>query len=288
MYVPFTPLKTICLRCQLRLSRRVRPFLARRHFQRAATARQTFKLPENEEPGKRKNNNGRSKSRRQKLYGQAGDQRVEDTAKLSIDSLGKPSEVIVLRDADSDRKPKRPLWRSVMLKDDSRKKSLSQEKIVEIVNSEGVAPDQKQINANIESLREHMGEGRDSPIFVSKSEYDDLYGILYKGYTVEQLAAYMQKTRPERVVSSMRVPGDSVFQHRTIWRTGRSPSSERLPVEETQPTNVTEQKSPKGALVTRLMQDHWRVHVHENEDIAGEVELGVSSWQLSLLNLGRG
>ncbi|KAI9653758.1 MAG: hypothetical protein M1821_006953 [Bathelium mastoideum] len=288
MYSPLTSPETICLRCCIRLSRQARLGQTRRHFRKITTASQNFKSPE--EGGKARKSfiryTGGDKRSKKKIYGRLGDERVEESAKLRIDSLGKPSEVIVMRDTDSEEAPKKLAWRSVMLKDESRKARLSQEKIVEMVESEGDALSQGQINTNIDSLRDSMGGGLNTPISVSKSEYEDVYDILYKGYTAEQLEAYLQSAASAKEAPSRNSSQQSIFLSKSIWKPGESPSTVRLPIEEDSEIQLSEQKTPKGTLVTKLMRDHWRVHVHDTENLIGELEIKIRPWQLALLRLG--
>ncbi|KAL9069069.1 MAG: hypothetical protein Q9157_006283 [Trypethelium eluteriae] len=224
------------------------------------------------------------------LYSPLIDQRGKNSAKLGIDSLGKPAEVILLRDEEGGESPKKRKWRSISLKDDVRKKNLShlsQEAIVKMVGSEKDAPDQYQINANLDKLRANMGGSRYTPISVSTTEYDDVFDILFKGYTTEQLMEYVERTLPAVGPSSPHTGPDPVFLFQSIWKPGESSTSKRLPVQGRLQPDGVEQKSPKSALVTRLMQDHWRIQVQEAEDVTGEIEVGVQPWQLSLLTLGR-
>ncbi|KAL9084433.1 MAG: hypothetical protein Q9165_008071 [Trypethelium subeluteriae] len=232
--------------------------------------------------GKRQQRNG--------LYGQVIDQRVKNSAKLGIDSLGKPAEVILLRDEESDETPEKRKWRSILVKDDVPKEDLSllsQEEIVTMVGLEEDDPDQSQINANLDKLRANMGADRHTPISVSKTEYDDVYDILFKGYTTEQLMEYVETTAPAVGSSSLHTGHDPVFLFQSIWKPGESSTSERVPTLERLQFDEAEQKSPKSALVNRLMQDHWRIQVQEAEDATGEIEVGVRPWQLSLLTLGQ-
>ena len=288
MYTTLASVQTICLRCQVRLSCRARLRHAQCYFRKSSTVSHEPRAPEKEVVNLSIRYHGGKSKHLKKRYGPSGDERFEDSATLGITSLGKPSKVIVMRDTDSKRTPKKPVWRSVMLKE-PRKTSLSQETIVEIVKSEGDAPDQQQIHTNIESLRKNMSGSNDMPISVSKTEYEDVYDILYKGYTVEQLETYLKLTE-----SSARAPRNqmdkkkkSIFIQQSIWKPGESPLSQRLPIEEDQKVESPDSRSRKGALVAKLMQDQWRVHVLDTESAIGELEVRVRPWQFSLLSLGR-
>ncbi|KAF2231340.1 hypothetical protein EV356DRAFT_579299 [Viridothelium virens] len=290
MYTSLAPLETICLRCQLRLISRLRPDRLRRRFSSTTIASQHVFSPEK---GPAESVIRRVHEKRQpknSLYSPLIDQRGKNSAKLGIDSLGKPAEVILLRDEEGGESPKKRKWRSISLKDDVRKKNLShlsQEAIVKMVGSEKDAPDQYQINANLDKLRANMGGSRYTPISVSTTEYDDVFDILFKGYTTEQLMEYVERTLPAVGPSSPHTGPDPVFLFQSIWKPGESSTSKRLPVQGRLQPDGVEQKSPKSALVTRLMQDHWRIQVQEAEDVTGEIEVGVQPWQLSLLTLGQ-
>ena len=273
MFARLAPLETICLQCQIRLSRRALPSHGRRPFQTTALALR---------------NTGREWWHQKELRHRSRDERVKDSAKLTIDSLGEPSEVIVLPDEDGRDGHQKPAWRSIMLQDGPHEKSLSQEKILEMVESERQTLDQHQISANIESIRERMGGNRSAPIFVPRSEYYDVYDILYKGYTVEQLTAYLQRSHKAPKAVSKKKAMHSVFVDKSIWKPKGSPASGELSDQEIQPLELLDEKSSKGGLVKKLLRDHWRVQVQDAKDVVGELKLRVRPWQLSLLSLGRG
>ncbi|KAI9702212.1 MAG: hypothetical protein M1820_006294 [Bogoriella megaspora] len=219
-----------------------------------------------------------------KVRGRYGDEVVEDSAPLKIDSLGKQTEVIILRDADVDRSQEQPAWRSARGERKGKKEPLSQENIMSIVESEDQAPDQEQIDKNIEELRRSMGAVPGTDIHTTKSEFDEVFGILYNGYTIQQLAGYLRTVGEQSSPSTQSQIPHSI--RKSIWKPGTTSLSERLPSETDSIVEPSGQKTQKGLLVDKIMRHVWNVHIQEIEENFGQLELTMRRWQKTLLTLG--
>jgi hypothetical protein len=229
-----------------------------------------------------------------KVWGRDDDQVVEDSAKLRIDSLGKPSEIILLRDADAPHKRK-VAWRSGMRQKESnqltksnklKKEDASHQEIVNIVEAEDKDLNQEQINASIDSTRRGHSSFAGTPELVSKPQYDRTFELLYNGYSLHQLAAYSE-TFPEETPKSSTVHDakQSVLLYRGLWKPLISQHSDGSEMEESDDHELKDQSTKKGKLVDNIMRNQWRMRIQEIEEGRGELIIHMRPWQLALLNL---
>jgi len=195
-----------------------------------------------------------------RLHGLTGQQQWENRESLPIDSLGRPSEVIILR--DSKVKLYRP--RDFVLPPSAGQAV----DIQAVLDSERGLPGLKEINENIDSLRPNEGE-EDS---LNAGEFNKLFAQLQKGFTSQQLARYMQDVLVKDKLNESVASHDSPLLRVSPWVPGISESSETL-WSSTISENLSKSYTSKQRLVLRLMRECWGVKVPDVEDGIGQIEL---------------
>jgi hypothetical protein len=225
-----------------------------------------------------------------KVRGRPGGETREGSTALSIDSLGKPTEIIVLRDLGLEQGAKEE-------EDDIPfdKQDFSREAILRSIEDEKLQLDQATINVHIDKLRPSAPGGSHVIKAVTAAEYAKLGQKLDKGYTSAHLRGYCQAAVMQ---SGEQVREGSNEQTATIdkkisliwspWRPGTTPISKRPP-EGTKPISLIRNWDAynKQALVSIIMQSIWNIHIAAEEDSEiGELEVRLKPWEVDLFTAG--
>ncbi|KAF2101276.1 hypothetical protein NA57DRAFT_72718 [Rhizodiscina lignyota] len=227
-----------------------------------------------------------------RIRGRRGKEVVEDSAPLDIESLGEPSEIIVLKEADFDEPQKQEKGNrtdsepsTVGAKDDHA--SVSTEEILRSIKDDTTAPSQDAVNKHLDTLRSQMSP-RDvaSSKTLSWAEYVTLRSKIFESYSAKQLlgyTTYIQKktSRGKDTHAASRANKKELRIVRSQWVPGRSSWTHRLPLEDTGKEKML--LSKKAVLVDVVLRSYWNIEV-ENE--FGQLELRGQRWQLELLNAG--
>jgi len=223
-----------------------------------------------------------------KVRGRQGQEVREDTAPLDVDTLGEPSEVIVLRDVSIDA-PKRQLD-----SEDGRrvKEHLSVNRILGSITREKDAPDQEAVDERLEGLRPRPEEEAASdPVVLSQDEFDALFRKIHDGFTGEQLGKYVAPRQSMRGLGkneakTLKGKKFREFMYeaskKSVWMPGVSPIERRLP-RGPWAHAVTKKESPKAKLADRILRMIWGIEVIEEIEQTGELEAQFERWRLDLL-----
>lgn len=273
----------ICLRCQLRL--------ARRASSRVQTAvHSTSAHPTNQPSGA----NGEQEIIKQpkiepeylhqtgfshcspqtqypvqRLHGQYGKKLREDRECLDIDALGKPADVIVLRDSKF-----RTYNHVKMVEPDKEPQSID---ILATLDSERGLPGQQEVADNINQFRPKEGEGPQD-----WNAFNSLVTDIQASFTVSQLARYIQSfARSHR--DHLLTPRDRQLIPRiSPWMPETSPTTQRSDGNYTRGYSLASYTN-KQILALKILRECWKVELPDMEAGVGEVELELKSKDYDLL-----
>jgi len=210
-----------------------------------------------------------------RLHGFRGHRLREKRAELNIDSLGKPAEVIVLRDAGFHSNPRPEI---------EELKAIEKVDILTQLDSEKGLITQADVEKNIEEFKPKTK-------IISWDELQKLQRQLVSGFTTSQLIKYSDahgrrlKKRNEEPELDTRNDSIGVIRRRTEWAPGISETGDKFE-ESTLRGYDSEAFTHKQRLVLLLLRQCWQLEAQEVVESIGEVELGVRSIELELL-IGR-
>ena len=209
-----------------------------------------------------------------RIIGKPGRRQRQSSEQLATASLGKPSEVIVLRDV-VEQPAKR---RSIGVEENgvhSRAEKTIEAVAIASKLEEGLGSDEDEVNASIEELRPEN-------LVVDKQAWKELEKQLLEGYNLPQLVKYL--SRASRVAhaetAAANVIGSSNKMHATSWYPGRTPMEHRLG------RTMIEKREPaksKAKAAKRILRSAWGVTTDTEASQLGEIELHGHPWHLSLL-----
>lgn len=276
----------ICLRCQYRLARRSVPSKTRSAFISTHLRPKKSKIvpdnPEDDEedlhaPIKRPLKLSRhplglpkhiSEHPLGKLYGYTGQQLRENREKLSVDVLGETAEVIVLRDSKI-----RNYKQGGYEEDVETKKGID---ILATLDEERGLVGWEEVESNINDFRPIDGHHPQT-----REEFSDLLTGLQSGFTVSQLARYLQihgrkdLADPEPITASLAL-------RISPWIPGISESDERLDNDHLRGYDL-ESYTTKQRLVLRLLRECWKLELPFVEEGIGQIEVDIKAGDLDLL-----
>lgn len=207
-----------------------------------------------------------------------------------MESLGEPSEIIVLREADLDRPDKEEDEEPQDLKkssDADGHPSVSMEEILESIKDGKTAPSQDVVNNDLEALRSQTSWGEaGSPTKLPFQEYIKLRQKVFDSYSTKQLWGYLlhleNNAKGRSTSRSATARREKSGITRSQWVPAYSPRQTRLPSEDTFKAK-RELLSKKVKLVDKILRSHWKA---ETEGEQGQLELTLRRWQLELLSAG--
>lgn len=310
MFAPGTPRAPTCLRCRLRQALRtasrsgnhynraiLRQDLQRRH---ETTAAQETPAPPRHARNEDEGITWKHFSPRGKIRRIRGQRQREESESLTIKSLGKDSEVIVLRDVPERR------WEWHRLQDDSRanetetdgksKQSLTAQEI-EALFKKQQAPEQHEIDGAIERHRPQEE-------VLSRQAFNQKLKALLDGYNAGQLSRYLQsqipgsrssvKPRRNKATADNARPGGVEKVARTPWFAGLTSITQPIsydsravstasPSVSSSATSLA-RSSRKQAVAEKIFRDAWNVRIEEEAEAEGELELLLTPEQWGLLH----
>lgn len=199
-----------------------------------------------------------------RVVGKAGRRQRETFESLGIDSLGKRSEVVILRDVDNAN----PV--SAASTTTSTLQEIGTGIGTDVDVEQDGQPNEKDVLASMEALR---------PLRVSldKTELSDLVKQLAQSYNKSQLKAYLARNLPEPVLSTW--PADGLQPARvSIWCRGTSSPSYKLPRHEKHSS-----KPSLSSLAKQIIRTVWGVSEHSELQEIGELEIVLSPSQYRFL-----
>ncbi|KAK0774411.1 hypothetical protein LTR91_020222 [Friedmanniomyces endolithicus] len=209
-----------------------------------------------------------------RIIGKPGRRQRQSSEQLATASLGKPSEVIVLRDVVEQPAKRRPIGVEENGVNSRAEKAIEAVAIASKLE-EGLGSDEDEVNASIEKLRPEN-------LVVDKQAWKELEKQLLEGYNLPQLVKYL--SRASRVAhaetAAANVIGSSNKMHATSWYPGRTPMEHRLG------RTMIEKREPaksKAKVAKRILRSAWGVTTDTEASQLGEIELHANPWHLSLL-----
>ncbi|POS78322.1 hypothetical protein DHEL01_v203283 [Diaporthe helianthi] len=217
---------------------------------------------------------------------------VEDASELGIESLGRPAEVIVLREGRQRERTRPVAAISEELTDDSLKIEdwLEQQEIL--------SPDE--VMKNIHGLKPERR-------IVSAREYKSLFNTLFDGFTISQLGKYVVWHREQPILETIKdevfgednaiseepaIPAGMPPKHRDYaWMTDEAhwtPHVDGAVEEAHYPLAGYIMKSmpPKQRLVVQLLRECWDISIQELLDGNGRIDIRLRDMEFKLLTLG--
>lgn len=300
---------SICLRCQYRLSLRQRPRpkqpfprapLQIRHFE---PGRRSFQEQvgvsdvdnyddvvskpiityEPYEPG------SKDPQRRKNAYSS-----VKNS--LGVNALGEPAEVLIVGEKQQEANRKRDLvWRSLRPSTEALGETMSSTEMIEEMDAERGIIDIDQVCKNIEAVkgsRTAKGElpWKAAEYTVSSKQYNKFETTLREGFTVRQLAAYLEKTAKLRPVDPMDLHTEyscSLYA-RSSWRPGMTDlwgmrAPQIMQGDQEKQGRSSKQGSQKSVIIDRIIRHCWRIRPQEDEAAVGEIDVRLQSPHLELI-----
>lgn len=287
---------SICLRCHLRLALRqiTSPAARLRSTPRCIPQHryQSTEAAPEEDRNKEKHQNGFTfKGLRPLVRGRNGRQHREASEKLSIDSLGKSSEVIVLRDVPKRKKKRTQSEAEVSASPvktptgSTAPASLTAKEIESYADKRIRKVPQDEVNASIEKVR----PGEDENV-VTKKEFETKAKELFDAFNIAQLRGYIRSyskrttALPSSAESQSNTKSGTGIRIVTCtpWHTGTSKLEIRLPVVENA-RQLLRRMPPKQLVIEQILRDCWGLRVEEEEDATGELEILLRPDQFGLL-----
>lgn len=282
-----------CLRCELgNVITSLRAFPLRvtnvhhacRKISTAQNQRQEMLEHEQSQNSSRGNRNGAFGIRHihpnGRIIGRPGRRQRQSSGQLATNSLGKPSEVILIRDVEE--KPDAPLARltrereSVLQDEETGKSILSAKEIENALMMRNQTPEQREVEASIEGLRPHGN-------ILDKRDFDTLSNRLMESYNMSQLAQYLMRSCNvgNGLKDLSKSQGRSSLRPQPLqWRPGTTPLEERVGL-----LSVTrgDRGVSKAKLVDQILRVAWCLTVSSEEQVIGELELRIKPWQVAIL-----
>lgn len=215
---------------------------------------------------------------------------VEDASRLSVDSLGKAAEVIVLRDGRQWTRRARPV-------------EASSEKVTDDgLNMEDFLNEQDLLS--LDDVLKNIHGLKPERQIVSAREYKSLFNTLLSGFTILQLEKYVVWHREQPILETIK---DDVFGEAENPSEGSSTAAEVLPkrrqyawmTEEAHWTPhvdgaveeahyplagyITRSMPPKQRLVVQLMRECWNISIQELLDGSGRLDIRVRDLEFKIL-----
>ncbi|RFU30645.1 hypothetical protein B7463_g5681, partial [Scytalidium lignicola] len=263
----------VCLRCQLRLAKRSIPTRVQIfHQSTEASAKQTT---DNSQRARLRSRDGfkRPNIRRGgRLYGFRGNQLREDHETLNIEALGKPADVIVLRESRFN------IFDSVP-EIDPEEGPEKVDILAQLDNERGLVG-WNEVEDNINEVMPKDGGG-----LQNWQEFDKLVRILQEGFTVSQLARYIQiHGRYQQGLKEEQATGnpESPILRKSAWMPDVSKPGEQFDESSTR-GYYWKSHTSKQRLVLRLVRECWDLEVPELANGIGEIEVHIRIADLDLL-----
>jgi len=219
---------------------------------------------------------------------------------LGIDVLGEPAEVLVLRDRqDLENHNAGVIWNPSRGPDSSlTAEAFSSLAMLGEIEGERGLVDTDQVCENIENLKAVWeANSKNKSGVVTGADYTTLTSQLLNGFTVKQLAAYLQRTRRSAHVDPMylRVEYSGKLYARSNWRPGTT-SMEQVkapklmksvkdggPQEEAAHEKPENNRLHKPTLVNKILSHRWQVKPKHDEDTVGELNIRLQWMHLNLI-----
>lgn len=308
----------VCLRCRLRLQLRLarqshhRPFLSIQQASQFSSSRNAqLRIIRETQRLRPQRNDIKPKAAVPKysyplgrIRGKKEAPLREGTVPLPIDSLGEPSQVIILKDAGIKPPPK-PSEAGVEkgLAGDisshnrpghpNKGTKPGQDEILRAITEQNNILGPEEVNKQIEGLKPGQGGSRGGRLVLPKDEFDTRASILHDGFTTTQLLGYLDRgtgragTVDERKQQEL-APTEQ-DEKGAVHRVSRSSWTPGVrPVPQGAQSTAQRPHSPKKVrIIDKILRINWKIDVLEEIESPGELDIsGVQRWQMRLLVAG--
>jgi hypothetical protein len=199
-----------------------------------------------------------------KLRGKKGGEVRESSEVLPLNALGKPTEIIVLRDADIDRSKEED---NDVAKEPQRPKKSSKKAILESVEKGTVAVDETSTIKSIDELRDTiLGRQLEQGDNILQEEHDKLAKALEDGFTTKQLRQYATQKGKNLLMRNSKTTGK--LPH-SDWTPGITPTDERHLIISKLLGRINVAKSK---LARMIVERGWQLHLDSTTGV-GEVDV---------------
>jgi len=210
-----------------------------------------------------------------RVIGRPGQQQRQSTAKLKIDSMSRPFEVVVMSDVEKPKNTKASITPDATQKQDKEGSSIDASRIARDLLDPRVTPDQIEVDESIDALRPDN-------VIVDREQYDSLRQQLAEGYNLQQLISYRAKYRHKTPARSQEArlkanssSPTSFTVDRSVWRPGQSPMETRHTLD------IVPAKRNRGSrkwpITHDILRHAWNLTIDSEENQIGELELSLPS-----------
>ncbi|KAK5129114.1 hypothetical protein LTR08_003902 [Meristemomyces frigidus] len=217
-----------------------------------------------------------------RIIGRPGRRQRESFEQLAINSLGKPSGVVVLHDVVEEPAP-RPqqmvLDAQELREADQRASSmsLSGKDMGATATDTEQLPEQEQVSASIEALRPDTN-------VLDKGRFDAMVKDLLGSYNVRQLSRYLVQSLGYSSTAITRTGKQSRKAYSkmpaTKWQPGRTPLVQRVGRIN---LDKVDSGNTKAKVADQIMRNAWGISIDSEEQRLGELEVMLTSWQSKML-----
>lgn len=223
---------------------------------------------------------------------------------LNFESLGQPAEVLILKDRQKRNDQEKPIqgaWLS-QTGSDLPTEVMTSSDMLEEMNAERGIIGIDQVCKNIETVKaEWMRDARlpwEAPGgVVTKRRYHQAVSRLYDGFTISQLAVYLERNENQDLADPLDLYNlfSSTLYARSPWTSGTTdiwqskapPITElaqgRMSAKAVVPDRSEKQASRKSMLVDRILRYCWRIRPQEDESSLGEMDIRLQPAHLELI-----
>lgn len=222
-----------------------------------------------------------------KIRGSPGKSVREKSANLETQSLGRPSEVIILHDVTNDNQEKVP---ELLINEAKSHRILDSKEIVASIEAEKLQLGLDDAVSEIDGLRPRTN--------LSQKAFEEMRNQLRDGYTIPQLRRYIAVKAPEiskrKVLSERNIERNNILNPsidvkgvRSLWLADTKPIEQRLPLKDTARARLLAYKrSSKTKLADLVILGSWKVEIEDDIEAFGQIEMKLRPWQTNLLLSG--
>jgi hypothetical protein len=218
-----------------------------------------------------------------KVRGPSGGETREGSTALSIDSLGVPTEIILLKDLALDQAEKTE--EDMLDESPTDKQGLTRDAIIQSIEGEKIELDQDTINVQIDRLQPARSGSRYAPYIVSAASYTNLVRKLDRSYTTTHLREYCRMKGAQ--IREREEQSRNIGLTWSPWRVGKTPIAQR-PISEKRISQIRNWDAvAKQALYKFIIESIWNVHTAaERDNEIGELEVRLKPWEIDLFTAG--
>ncbi|KAF2455835.1 hypothetical protein BDY21DRAFT_61802 [Lineolata rhizophorae] len=315
------PRATVCLRCQLRMRLRSHRFtstpfappcnlssIRRQLLSFAPHPRLGRALPKSDTTYStsaalgRPSRNGRYEFSYPlgRVHGREGGRMREASVPLNKDSLGKPSEVIILKDAEIVEGSRNAVIRKtadIETRDGNEGGASAQIDQTTGANRDAEVyelaarkqPLLPEILRSMDALRPEAASGLDQSTYVSKDVFNDRVRKLVEGYTTLYLRKYLEiltKRKEGEAKKAGALPEEKQVESTGLDAKGPMHVLAWHPFNQAKDVGQEGNRSVKIDLARKVVRDGWNVRIIEDVEAKGEIVMRLKDWQFQLLVAG--